>query len=124
LIQKRDEKQLDIDTEAKLGEATDTTGRMNRAEKRDAITDGFWSTAGTILAGAATGAAIGAFFGPVGAAIGAGIGTLVASVGLIAGPSEEEVEEEQTGGLSHDEFNKLAAEMQARGVSKDDKEGI
>ena len=74
--------------------STGTTAKMNIAEKRDAITDGFWSTAGTVLAGAATGAAIGAFFGPVGAAIGGIIGGLGAGLGLALGPSEEEVEAE------------------------------
>ena len=124
LMQQRDEKQLDMDAEAKFGEATGTTNRMNFAEKTDAITDNGWATAGTIAGATAAGAAVGAIFGPIGAAIGGVIGLLGSAITLATAPSEEEVEEEQTGGLRHDEFNKLAAEMQARGIDKNDKEGI
>lgn len=74
------------------------------------------------LAGAATGAATGAALGSIIPGIGTIVGSVVGGVvgavaGATAGPTVEEVEREQTGGLTYDEFNSFAALAAERGVS-------
>lgn len=81
---------------------------------------------GGLLAGAGAGAGIGAAIGTaiapgIGTAIGGVVGTIAGVIGgVVAAPDPEDVEREQTGGLTYDEMNKFASLAAERGLSNAD----
>lgn len=119
------EKDLSMQTKTTMAEKIGGGTSMKYAEFMDT---GWGKTAaigGSLLAGAGTGVAIGAtvgsLAGPIGAAIGAAIGGLAGTISGIVqvatAKSPEEIEREQTGGLTYKEFDKFGALAADRGLS-------
>ena len=99
--------------------------RMDMVEFNNTGAGKFLNILGGTAAGAGAGAAIGSLGGPIGTAIGAAIGGTVGLIGstiaALNPKTEEDIEREQTGGLTYKEFDQFAAMVTERGI-QDNKE--
>ena len=121
-----DAKEAYIGMENTMAEKVGGGGKKDYAD----FADTGWGKAaligGGLLAGAGAGAGIGAAIGTaiapgIGTAIGGAIGTIAGVIGgVVAAPDPEDVEREQTGGLTYDEMNKFASLAAERGLSNAD----
>jgi hypothetical protein len=91
---------------------------MDNAEFNNSTGGKVVNSIGGALGGAAMGAAIGTAILPgIGTAIGGLIGTVGGVIAGLNPKSVEDVEREQTGGLTYDEFNSFGALAAERGLS-------